>query len=75
LATPWEMAQWNRLHRLTRRHHPLPLGIGSGLGALANRRSRKQPLADFGSCLGLSDICPLRETEAAREAGLRAGVG
>jgi hypothetical protein len=26
-------------------------------------------------CLGLSDICPSRKTDAARDTGLRAGVG
>jgi hypothetical protein len=41
---------------------------GSGQGP-------KQPLVYDGFCLGLSDICPSRETDAARDTGLRAGVG
>jgi hypothetical protein len=40
-----------------------------------NQRARYRPLTSGYLCLGLSDICPSRETIAARDRDLRAGVG
>ena len=37
--------------------------------------AEKSTFVDGGRCLGLSDICPSREAEAARDTGPRAGVG
>ena len=59
---------------------PFCVGLsGSGLclkpSKVSNWIVQKQTLATFRLCLGLSDICPSRETDVGRDTGLRAGVG
>jgi hypothetical protein len=41
----------------------------------ADPLSTNRPLMSDCICLGLSDICPSRKTDATRDTGLRAGVG